>query len=234
MSHAPAAYPAARRPLPAMLKPLLGSPELPAHMKALTEHWEGEQARRAAFRDRVNADEKQEFINGEIIMHSPARVRHNEVVAQLVQILGMASRRLAPGSKVYVEKAMVGCQRNDYEPDIVWYGPASAAIIKPEDVILHPPDLAIEVLSPSTENRDRGVKFQDYALNGIGEYWIIDADSQTVERYHLDPETRAYGPAETGPSITCRALPGLVFPVLALFDEQVLDDVLGGLMAPKG
>ncbi|GAB2598351.1 Uma2 family endonuclease [Spirosoma areae] len=36
------------------------------------------------------------------------------------------------------------------------------------------PDLVIEVLSKSTARRDRGVKFTDYAANGIAEYWIVN------------------------------------------------------------
>lgn len=31
--------------------------------------------------------------------------------------------------------------------------------------------------------RDRGIKFIDYALHGISEYWIIDPDKKTIEQY---------------------------------------------------
>ena len=46
-----------------------------------------------------------------------------------------------------------------------------------------PPDLVVEVLSESTEKRDRGVKFEDFAAHGVGEYWMIDADKETLEQY---------------------------------------------------
>lgn len=45
------------------------------------------------------------------------------------------------------------------------------------------------MLSHSTEQRDRGVKFEDYAAHGVGEYWIIDAQAQAVERYCRAKET---------------------------------------------
>jgi Uma2 family endonuclease len=47
------------------------------------------------------------------------------------------------------------------------------------------PDLVVEVLSNSTEERDRGVKFEDYVVNGVGEYWIVDADESVIEQYVL-------------------------------------------------
>lgn len=51
------------------------------------------------------------------------------------------------------------------------------------------PDLAVEVLSPSTEARDRGVKFEDYAANRVGEYWIISTEEATVEQFVLEKGT---------------------------------------------
>ena len=36
------------------------------------------------------------------------------------------------------------------------------------------PDFAVEVLSPSTQKNNRGIKFDDYALHNVSEYWIID------------------------------------------------------------
>ena len=47
------------------------------------------------------------------------------------------------------------------------------------------PDLVIEVLSPGTEQTDRGEKFFEYAKAGVTEYWIIDPAKQRVEVYTL-------------------------------------------------
>ena len=41
------------------------------------------------------------------------------------------------------------------------------------------------VLSESTAKRDRGVKFEDFALNDVGEYWLVDAEARSVEQYVL-------------------------------------------------
>ena len=47
------------------------------------------------------------------------------------------------------------------------------------------PDLAVEVLSPSTAQRDRSVKKSLYERNGVREYWIVDPKNKSVEVYHL-------------------------------------------------
>ncbi len=45
------------------------------------------------------------------------------------------------------------------------------------------PLIAIEVLSPGTAARDRGVKRRIYQNAGVGEYWIVDLDARIVERW---------------------------------------------------
>lgn len=43
------------------------------------------------------------------------------------------------------------------------------------------PDLAIEVLSPSSAQRDRGEKLRLYAESGVPEYWLVDPEASTLE-----------------------------------------------------
>jgi Uma2 family endonuclease len=53
-----------------------------------------------------------------------------------------------------------------------------------------PPDLALEIISPSNEPHDLETKFQEYAQAGIPEYWVIQSAARTVSVYAL--EDRAY------------------------------------------
>jgi len=46
--------------------------------------------------------------------------------------------------------------------------------------------LTVEVLSPSTERTDRGRKRRVYKEKGVPEYWVIDTNARTVERYRPD------------------------------------------------
>jgi Uma2 family endonuclease len=51
------------------------------------------------------------------------------------------------------------------------------------------PDLVVEILSPSTSERDQGIKRSLYAQHGVPEYWVVDADEQVVLRYTLGGDT---------------------------------------------
>jgi Uma2 family endonuclease len=48
-----------------------------------------------------------------------------------------------------------------------------------------PPDLVVEVLSPSTWRIDRREKMVEYARAGISEYWMVDPDACTIEVFVL-------------------------------------------------
>ena len=66
---------------------------------------------------------------------------------------------------------------NVYQPDIVVF----ADDILPSTRSLPVPVLAIEVLSPSTARRDRGVKTRRLLAAGVREVWLVDADTETLE-----------------------------------------------------
>ena len=143
-----------------------------------------EAERRLLFYNEITEQEKAEFIMGEIIVHSPVRIEHNEATIFLVALLNTYTRIHKLG-KVGMEKILIRLTRNDYEPDICFFGKEKAANIKPRQTIFPAPDFVVEVLSDSTEKRDRGIKFLDYAAHQVPEYWIIDAEEGFVEQYIL-------------------------------------------------
>ena len=84
-------------------------------------------------------------------------------------------------------------------PDLVFVRSARLGLVSDRG-IEGPPDLVVEVLSPSTASRDRGLKRDRYGLYGVAEYWVVDPDTGTVEawRFSEGPEPgRFYGPGET-------------------------------------
>ena len=80
--------------------------------------------------------------------------------------------------------------------------------------------MAVEVLSQSTKDRDRGVKFEDFASNCVEEYWIVDADAQIVEQYHLENGEYTLALKSGSGMLKCRVVQGLAIPIGAIFDEQ--------------
>lgn len=88
-----------------------------------------------------------------------------------------------PGhGRVFV--APIGVEFPDTEegvqPDIVFVSTPRLHIVR-EDWIQGPPDLVIEILSPSTAGRDRTIKRQLYRRQGVPEYLIVDPDAAQVE-----------------------------------------------------
>lgn len=64
------------------------------------------------------------------------------------------------------------------------------------------PDMIIEILLPSTESRDKVLKFNKYLQASVREYWIVAPDSKTVQTYMLkDNEyiAKAYTDTDTAP-----------------------------------
>ena len=67
----------------------------------------------------MTEQQKVEFINGEVFMHSPAKIRHTEVIKRLVFLLGIYVDRGELGW-VGFEKCLICLTRNDYEPDVLF------------------------------------------------------------------------------------------------------------------
>jgi Uma2 family endonuclease len=158
--------------------------DLPIILKEINDYWKEEERKRQEFFDLVHEDQKAEFINGEIILHSPVRNRHWAACTRIGARLSVYAEDNKLGI-VGVEKVLVHCTRNDYEPDVVFFGNEKAKDFH-RDQILHPaPDLVVEVLSDSTQENDYGVKFIDYANHGVSEYWIVNTADKSVEQFFL-------------------------------------------------
>jgi Uma2 family endonuclease len=76
----------------------------------------------------------------------------------------------------------------------------------------------VEVLSPSTEQTDRGRKLRLLARFGVREYWLVDPVGQTVELLVLDGDHYVHGQmAGVRDTFTSRALPALAVRAARVF-----------------
>lgn len=214
-----------------VLQPLLDSPALPRLVEDLQTALRGEAVSRDRFRDGLTPSIKAEFVNGEVIVHSPARNAHNQVVRRLVSLLSAHNDARALGGVVAAEKALVGLTRNDYEPDVAFWGSEKAAEIGPDTQVYPAPDLVVEVLSASTSRRDRGVKREDYQAHGVSEYWIIDADDESVVAHRLDG--RVYRETAVGAVLESGVAEGFSIPTPALFDDAAQLATLRAILARR-
>ena len=154
---------------------MLELPDLPRLSDGIRAVLQVEKTRRRAFRDALRPDQKAEFINGVVVCHSPAALQHLLARKHLAQLLSVYASRHDLGL-VLDEKALCAFSRNDYEPDVVFFSKARAQAFTRDKSEFPVPDLVVEVLSPSTQVNDRGVKFDDYERSGVREYWLVDAE----------------------------------------------------------
>jgi Uma2 family endonuclease len=136
--------------------------------------------------------------------------------------------------KTKSEKAMVSLTRNDYEPDVVFWRKEIADTFTPQQLHFPAPDLVVEVLSPSTEHRDRGIKMEDYAAHSIPEYWIVDTIKKTVEQYLLSEqnpfEYELYKKLNSEDFIQSTVIQGFRIPVAAIFDAKSNTEAISNLV----
>ena len=189
-----------------------------------------EQKRRRHFYEIVEENKKMEFINGEIIFHSPVKLQHNSATKLLCKLLDTFVAKHKLGF-VGIEKIMISLTRNDYEPDLCFFGSGKAKDFKRNQVQFPAPDFVVEVLSDSTAKADRTTKFQDYAAHGIGEYWIVDAESETIEQYFLRDERYELLIKTKDGAVESVVLPDFKIPVRAIFDEAENLEALAKLIA---
>jgi Uma2 family endonuclease len=198
---------------------LLESPKLMLYHPRLITLLESEQERRERFYAEMSEDMKAEFINGKKIVQSPVKWEHANVSQNLFLLLLTHVRAHKLGYVAH-EKLQITLTRNDYEPDICFFRREVAEGFTAKQMQFPAPDLIVEVLSPSTEKTDRGIKFEDYAGHGVNEYWLIDPDTQIVEQYLLDGETYTLQIKARSGTITSTTVAGFSIPITAIFDSN--------------
>lgn len=182
-----------------------------------------ERQKRKKFYDWVTEDVKAEFINGEIVIHSPVMKRHWSASNLLSNLLSIFVSKKQLG-RIGIERVMIALTRNDYEPDLVFFSKEKADQFKENQVLFPAPDFVVEILSNSTAKNDRTIKKEDYALHQIPEYWIIDTEKFRIEQYILPPKSTEYFPAKIHQSsgiIKSDVIDGFEIPVMAIFDEAI-------------
>lgn len=213
-----------------LLQQILESPKLPIYAERIQHVLAGEQNKRRRFYETVTEGEKAEFINGEVIHHSPVRLEHNRIGKLLLKLIDTYVVMNGLGYVGY-EKIMISLSRNDYEPDLCYFRKEIADSFEPRQMHFPAPDFVVEILSESTAANDRGVKLEDYAAHGVTEYWIIDPDAEFIEQYILhEGRYELLVKVNDGP-IRSTAVTGFEIPVRAVFDESENVHVLQAILS---
>ncbi len=128
--------------------------------------------------------ERVELIDGEVVMSPSPIDPHQDAVLAAAALLKQAAphgkTKIAP-LDVYIDGI------NVVQPDVFWISDSNTTCILVDNKYWHgAPDLVIEVLSPSTAERDYGVKFELYQQHGVREYWVMDVTALFVQIFRLE------------------------------------------------
>ena len=154
-----------------------------------------------------------EVIDGQLYVTPPPLREHQGASGVLYEYIAPFLRQHGLG-KLYA--APIGVELDDengVQPDLVYVSRDREHILSRRG-IEGAPDLVVEILSPSTRGRDRGIKLRRYAAAGVPHYWIVDPRAGTLEEHHLTEQgyelAGSYGPGSTfRPTL----FPGLEIPI---------------------
>jgi Uma2 family endonuclease len=129
-----------------------------------------------------------EVIAGELYVTPPPETPHQVASGRFfIELSLFVTRQHNLGEVLYAPVAVLFGEGDYMEPDIVFLLNEHKHY-RTRRGIEGPPDLVIEIVSPSTARQDRGIKRERYAHYGVSEYWIIDADRRRVEVYRLQDD----------------------------------------------
>ena len=172
------------------------------------------------YQDYLNTpdDESYELIDGELVrLVSPGQAHQRTRMNLGVRMYKFVERRNR-GELYFAPFDVVLSDTDVVQPDLLFVSRDRLYIIT-EDNIQGAPDLAIEILSPSTSARDKGYKRDLYAKHGVKEYWQVDTDAKRITVLSLN----AYGNYDVaavygmGQTLTSPLLPGFALNLDEIF-----------------
>jgi Uma2 family endonuclease len=165
-----------------------------------------------------------ELVDGLSVEEEMPSAIHEAVIGWLYALLrayfhGRGGFAFPSGLRLAVSLADITCYRAGRKPEA-------------QGAVRVPPDIAVEVVSPSPsdERRDRIDKPDEYAAFGVRLYWLVDPHLRSFEVWELGADGR-YARARSATSGTVQEIPGcegLVVDLDALWAE------VDRLMAPEG
>jgi Uma2 family endonuclease len=169
-----------------------------------------------------------EWVEGKVIMVSPASERHQDLQRFLQAVLGIFVEQRGFGRVLGApfQMRLSGAIRSSREPDVLFLAQVHLDRLL-EAYLDGPADVVVEIVSAESGPRDRGEKFYEYEAGGVQEYWLIDPERQQAEFYQRGADGRyrlSLGGAEG--VYRARAVPGFWLKVEWLWQRplpRVLD-----------
>lgn len=160
-----------------------------------------------------------ELFDGVLAVTPSPVVNHQRVIRRLMRVLDISVEEHELGEVFLSPIDVILANDRMLIPDLCFVSSARSHIVS-ERGIEDGPDLVIEVLSPCTEARDRGIKRELNAEHGVRECWLVDPVATSVERYTASESELVLTQSAAGEAtLTSMILPGLELEVARLFRD---------------
>ncbi|MEK7747739.1 MAG: Uma2 family endonuclease [Nitrospirota bacterium] len=131
-----------------------------------------------------NDGKRYEIIEGDILMSPAPRPKHQKAIGNLYWVIRTYLEE-HPIGEIYLSPIdVILSYTNVVQPDLLFLSEKKRHLVG-ERGIEGPPDLIVEVLSPTTEKTDRITKSNLYAKFGVSHYWLIDPETKQLEMFRL-------------------------------------------------
>jgi Uma2 family endonuclease len=152
--------------------------------------------------------QKADLIDGVIYMASPDNIEHyhiNRWLSRLIEDYLDAS--MIEGDVFGYKIAFRLGPTGGPEPDLGYVQGSRLHLVK-TTYVDGPPDLAIEIVSPDSIERDYKKKHKQYEEASVGEYWIIDPMKEKMTCFVLSGKGKFKQVRARGGKIHCQIIPG--------------------------
>lgn len=165
------------------------------------------------------AECRSEFLDGEIIAMSGGSLRHSRLQINLAVVVEAALRGSSCQSFSADLRVRVSPRMYAY-PDLTVVCGEPVLADERQDILLNP-RVIIEVLSPSTENYDRGIKFRRYwGIESLTDYILVAQDQILIEQYsRQDAHTWTLRDYDTAADTLRIESIGISLPLAAIYDR---------------
>lgn len=161
------------------------------------------------FLDWADEDTYAEWVDGTVIMSSPASRPHQDLALFLARLTAEFVEHYDLGVVLPAPFQMkLTNVRRGREPDLLFVATENLPRLQ-NNFLDGPADLAVEIVSPESVARDREDKFAEYEAGGVREYWLLDPETPRADFFVRDANGR-FAPAalDTNGAYHSTVLPG--------------------------